>query len=152
MDGQHRETPIIPNEIVPVEFEDGTYLNYGGWVDSIHMFAESRLSHVKYWDENGCVSFQFLSDELLAGLAERGIPVVMRDSIFEREVQAHKDHCWNLAEALGMVVLEDEIDYTQLPPPVPLELMPGDPIEAEVQKAHEHIDAEADYYLKEWGS
>src|SRR5690606_16770318 len=116
MDGQRRECPIIPNEVVPVQFGDEV-LQYGGWVDSVHMFPEARLSHAKYYAETGVLSFQFLEADILAALVERGIPLVIRESIFEREVEAHKNYCWDVAEALGQLPCQQVVEQ-----PAPLEL------------------------------
>lgn len=132
-DRERRETPIVPNEIIPVQWEDGTVGQYGGWVDSIHMFSESRLTHVKFWTEDGRLSFQFLEQDILAQLAERGLPVVPRTHIYEREVEAHKEHCWAMAEALGQIPVRSMTNCVELE-----------------EHVDELSDAEISYFLEEW--
>lgn len=101
-DGEYKPCPIVPDELITVNLGE-MVLGYGGWIDCVHMFPDPRLNHVKYWDEDNSLQYHFFDQETLAALVEHGIPLAIRDRAFEREVESHKNHCWALAESMGMI-------------------------------------------------
>lgn len=91
---------IVPNKAIAIESIDGAVYLYGGWVDSVHIFHDHRLDHVKYWDADREVfNYHFLGKATLDALVDLGIPEVPRKSkVYESEVEAHKDYCWTIIE------------------------------------------------------
>lgn len=135
----HEKCPIEPDKAIRYVFgpDEDDYLLIAPSHDSIVMFPDPKYNHVRYFDmDEGEMRMVWLPPEVLADLFDAGIPHTKRDSISECEYEAYLEFTGKLA------MHEVEIE--------PLALEAGDPIEAEVQKAHQHIDAELDYYLKEW--
>lgn len=57
--------------------------------DSIHIFDDDRMDHVKYWDEEKkCIVYQYLGSTVLEFLSEQGLPCVPRDSITPQEYES----------------------------------------------------------------
>lgn len=138
----HEKCPIEPDTAIRYVFgpDEDDYLLIAPSHDSIVVFPDSRYNHVRYYDaEEGQMRMVWLPPEVLADLFDSGIPHTKRDSISECEYDGYLASIGRLAMD-GVEIVEVE----QLALPV------GDPIEAEMQKAHEHFDTELDYYLREW--
>lgn len=131
--------PIEPDKAIRYVFgpDEDDYLLIAPSHDSIVMFPDPKYNHLRYFDaEEEAMRMVWLPAEALADLYDAGIPHTKRNSISQCEYEGYQSF-------LGAAALQGvEIE--------PLALEAGDPIDAEVQKAHEHIDAELDYYLKEW--
>lgn len=145
-DGDHKECPIIPNNAIRLNYgeDEDDNLMVAASHDSIQMFPDPRYTHLRYWDHRDqSLKAVWLAQEVLADLMDAGIPITIRESITESEYECFEHYLGQISTA----AIAEIIDIDE----APLELMPGDPIEAEVQKAHEHLEAELNYFLKEWG-
>ena len=142
-DGEHKDCPIIPNQMVRIPYgeDDEEALLVAPSHDSVQIFPDSRYNHLRYFNhEEGALQAIFLPAEILAQLVEvHGIPMSKRESITEGEVECYEYWLGKIA-SLGYSLLEETNTVE------PSE----DFIEAEVQRAHEHIDAELDFYIREW--
>lgn len=137
MDGERKECPIEPDKAIRFRYGDDEddYLLIAPSHDSIVVFPDSKYNHVRYYDaDEGQMRMVWLPAEVLADLFDSGIPHTKRESISQCEYEGY-------LASIGRAALSG-VEQLALPP--------GDPIEAEVQKAHDHFDAELDYYLKEW--
>ena len=131
----NEDCPIIPNEVFRLRYGDNEkdYWIVAPTHDSIVSFPDPRYNHLRYNDtEEQTVNMLFLPLVVLDKLEEGGIPITMRESITEHEYELYNEHI--AKTAMNVVEVEEVID----------------PVEAEVQKAHEHLDEEINYYLKEW--
>lgn len=140
MDGERKECPIVPDKIVKLNIA-GTELIIAPSHDSIQLFPDSRLSYLRYFDTSeGQIRMVWLPQDVLADLFDMGIPHTIRESITESEYEGYQTY-------LGRLSLRDmEVEEVE-----PLALPPGDPIDAEVQRATQNLDAEINYYLGEEG-
>ena len=129
---EHEKCPIEPDEALRFTYgpEEDDYLLIAASHDSIIMFPDSKYNHLRYYDyEEGAMRMVFLPPEALADLYDAGIPHTKRNSISQCEYEGWQDY-------MGRVAM-NEVEI--------------DPIDAEVQKAHQTLDAELDYYLHhEW--
>ncbi len=135
----HEKCPIEPDTAIRYVFgpDEDDYLLIAASHDSIQLFPDSKYNHLRYYDaDEPGMRTVWLPHEALADLHDMSVPHTKRNSISECEYEAYLE----FAGKLAMHQVEVE----------PLALEAGDPIEAEIQKAHQHIDAELDYYLKEW--
>lgn len=141
-DGEHKPCPIVPSDVIRLRYgeDDDDVLHVAATHDSVQMFPDPRYNYLRYYDvDDRNIIAVFLAQNVLAELVEGGIPLCIRNSITEGEVEVYEHHLGRIATtAVGM-----------LAPDAPLELMPGDPIDAEVQKATAHLDDELRYYLGE---
>lgn len=144
MDGKRKDCPIVPAESIRVNLneDEEDYIIVSATHDTIQSFSENKYDYLRYYDaDTGELKAFWFPADLLADLYDAGIPLTKRESITILEYQLY-------CKQVGRLGLEDVVDVEEIEEP--LALMPGDPIDAEVQKAHEHIDAELSYYLKEW--
>ena len=143
MDGERKECPIIPDMAIHVKYGDDedNYLLVAPSHDTIQLFPDSRYNHLKYFDPaEGGLRPIWLPAHVLADLHDMGIPHTRRESITECEYEAYQTYMGRLA---GHVVEVEEVGQLALPA--------GDPIDAEVQKASQNLDAEIEFYLgHEW--
>lgn len=143
-DGEHKECPVVPNNIIRLRYGEGEdeALHVAATHDSVQMFPDPRYNYLRYYDtDTKNIIAVFLGQNVLADLVENGIPLSIRESITEGEVETYEHHIGKVAAAgMAMIAPVDE----------PLALGPGDPIDAEVQKAHEHFDAELSWFMGEW--
>jgi len=156
-DGEHKECPVVPDQLLTanVKLPNGEYeeIQVAKGCDVIYMFPDSRANYLQYIDnKRQIIDRRFLGHTALAVFHDYGIPVSFRTDITESEIDAHKNHCFEVAmyEVPEMYMAWTQEFDPGTPPEVPKELMPGDPIEAEVQKAHEHFDAELSWFMGEW--
>lgn len=139
MDGERKECPIEPDKIVKVNI-GGMELIVAPSHDSIQLFPDSRFSYLRYFDTpEGEIRMVWLPQDVLADLYDMGIPHTIRESITESEYEGYQTYLSRLSLRDVEVVEE------------PLALPPGDPIDAEVQRATQNLDAEINYYLGEEG-
>jgi hypothetical protein len=140
MDGERKECPIEPDKIVKLNIA-GTELIIAPSHDSIQLFPDSRYSYLRYYDTpEGQIRMVWLPQDVLADLFDMGIPHTVRESITESEYEGYQTYLSRLS------MRDVEVEEVE----EPLALPAGDPIDAEVQKAHEHLDDEIAYYFKEW--
>lgn len=148
-DGEHKDCPVVPNDVIRLRYgeTDDDVLHVAATHDSVQMFPDPRYNYLRYYDvDDRNIIAVFLAQNVLAELVEGGIPLCIRNSITEGEVEVYEHHIGKLATAAaGMMNCIDLEEATD----APLELMPGDPIDAEVQKATAHLDEELRYYLGE---
>ncbi len=140
MDGERKECPIEPDNAIRYHYGEGEddYLLIAPSHDSIVIFPDSKYNHLRFYDaDEGHMRTVWLPAHVLADLHDMGIPHTKRESITECEYEAYQQFLGRLA---GHTV---EVE--------PLALPPGDPIDAEVQKAHDHLDAEWRYIQGEPG-
>lgn len=141
MDGERKECPIVPDKIVRLNIA-GTELIIAPSHDSIQLFPDSRYSYLRYFDTpEGQIRMVWLPQDVLADLYDMGIPHTIRESITESEYEGYQTYLSRLS--LRDVEVEEVEEQLALPP--------GDPIDAEVQKAHDHLDAEWRYIQGEPG-
>jgi len=143
MDGERKECPIEPDNAVRYFYgeDEDDYLLIAPSHDSINIFPDSKYNHLRYYDaDEGQMRTVWLPAHVLADLHDMGIPHTKRDSITECEYEAYQSYLGRLA---GNVVEVEEVEQLALPP--------GDPIDAEVQRATQNLDAEINYYLGEEG-
>lgn len=144
MDGERKECPIVPDNAVRYFYgeDEDDYLLIAPSHDSINIFPDSKYNHLRYYDgdeeQMRCV---FLPAHVLADLHDMGIPHTRRDSITQCEYIAYQEYLGRLA---GHTVAVEEVEE-------PLALPPGDPIDAEVQKAHDSFDQAWNYFRDEPG-
>jgi len=153
-DGEHKECPIIPDQLLTANIRlpngEQETIQVAKGVDVIYMFPDSRLNYLQYVDnERNMIDRRFLGHLVLATLHDYGIPVAFREDVNESEVEAHKNHCFEVAEYEVPEIYNAWVE-AGTPPPVPRELMPGDPIDAQVQSAMQNFDAEAQWFPQEW--
>lgn len=141
MDGERKECPIEPDKIVRINI-GGDELIVAPSHDSIQLFPDSRYSYLRYFDTpEGEIRMVWLPQHVLADLFDMGIPHTIRESITESEYEGYQTYISRLA------MREVEVEEV----PEPLALPPGDPIDAEVQKAMQQFDKEWEYYRDEPG-
>lgn len=124
--------PIVPNEAIRFNFGESEEESFivAASHDSVQMFSDPRYTHLRYFDgQEGELRILWLPEEVIAQLVEMGIPVTIRESITETEHECYQTY-------LGKVSTAQIVEI--------------DPIESEVERAHQHFDAELDYFLKEW--
>lgn len=131
--------PIIPTFSIKVLIDDENYLLVSPTHDTIQVFPEMEYNYLRYYDAQTLeMKAYFFDNEVLADLFDEGIPVTRRESITEEEYNLY-------AKQMGKQALSI-IEVDEVP-----ELMPGDPIDTEVQKAHEHLEEELDYLFNHGG-
>lgn len=141
MDGERKECPIEADKIVKLNI-GAEELIIAPSHDSIQLFPDSRYSYLRYFDTpEGEIRMVWLPQDVLADLFDMGIPHTIRESITESEYEGYQTYLSRLAMR--------EVEVEEVPEPLALEA--GDPIDAEVQKATQSLDAELDYYLGEPG-
>lgn len=127
MDGEHRDCPIVPDETIRLNLSNNDYLLIAAHADSIQMFPDPDLTHLRYYDnDDKQLKAIWLPEDILAELLDRGIPLTMRESITESEMEAY-------AQYMGKIALASQIAV--------------DPVEQEIA----HLDAEIDYYFGHGG-
>lgn len=148
-DGEHKgkKVEVVPNSAIRLNYGEGEddCLMVSASHDLIVRFVEPQYNYLRYFDpHNMNIIAVFLGHEVLADLMDAGIPATnIREQMLEGEMEAYEHHLGKLAMAAAQTVLDEAPEQLALPP--------GDQIEAEVQSLTAHLDAEADYYLKEWG-
>lgn len=103
-DGERRECPIVENKCIELSFGLGHVL-VSASCDSIQMFPEPAYTHLRLFD-NGFMKALFLDEEIMADLADMGIPVTIRDSITESEHEGYM----NFMQQKARAELDDELD------------------------------------------
>lgn len=125
----------MPTEAVRVNLDpddEDNYLIVCATHDSVMLFPDPEFDYLRYYDSQDKEQKAYwLPKDILYALLKHGIPPTERESITEDEYQCY-------LRTVGKLAIED------------VEVIEVDVIEAEVQKAHQTIDAELDYYLKEW--
>lgn len=154
-DGEHKgkKVEVVPNSSITYRVgpdeDDMLYISPSH--DSVQRFVEPKYNYLRYYSPQTMqIVAVFLGHEVLADLMDEGIPASeIRDKISEGEMEAYEHWCGRMAVAattmMNCIEVEEAMDEQ-----APLELMPGDPIEAEVQKAHEHFDGELEWFFGEW--
>lgn len=152
-DGEHKDkkVEVIPNEAIRLNYGEGEddHLTVTASHDIIVRFVEPKYNYLRYFDPNQMnIIAVFLGHEVLANLMDAGIPVTnIRERMLEGEMEAYEHHIAKIAMA-GMGMLEEAYDPGT---PPPYELMPGDPIDPEVQKAHQELEhGGLEWFLGEW--
>lgn len=155
MDGErrNRKVEVVPNSAIRLNYGEGEddHLMISASHDLIVRFVEAQYNYLRYYDPGTMqIIAVFLGHDVLADLMDEGIPVTkIREKITEGEMEAYEHHLGKLAiAAQGMIEVEEFDPGT---PPVPLELMPGDPIDAQIQSATANLDAELDYLFGHGG-
>lgn len=125
----NEDCPIVPSEAIRFSFGDEQEFLVAASHDSIQVFPDPKYTHLRYFDsQEGELRILWLPEEVLTQLIEMGIPVTVRESITEVEHSCYERY-------LGQVSMAAIVEV--------------DPIEAEMERVHEHFDAELDYFLKE---
>ena len=128
-DGERRECPIVPTEAINLRYGEGEedYLAVSATHDSIQMFPDPRYTYLRYWNHiTNEMQACFLAEEVMADLADGGIPVTIRDSITELEHNLYENH-------VGRILAAQVVEVEEVPETL--------------------TDAEIDYYLNhEWGN
>lgn len=107
MDGEHYPCPIVENKAARVSLADDEYLVITASHDSIQMFPDPRFTHLRYYDgDDNLMKAMFLPEEVMADLADFGIPVTIRESITEEEHQTWIEWMGRCA----MIGIDAEID------------------------------------------
>lgn len=129
-----REVEIVPDQMGGFEILGKRY-EVSAATDSVIRFVDNKFDYLRYLDpEEHAITLHWLGQAALGSIVAFGIPETrQRKTIQECEYGEYLR--WHNLET----------GETE-----PLALPPGDPIDAEVQKAHEHLDAEIAFYLKEW--
>ena len=126
-DGEHRECPIVPANIVRLRYgeDEDDVLVVSPTHDTIQMFPNPDYTYLRYFNpEQGELVAVWLGQEVLADLVDEGIPLCIRDCITEQEVELYERHLGKIAANF--------IDVEEVPEP--------------------HLsDAEISYFLEEWG-
>lgn len=128
-DGEHRDCPIVPNDVVRLRYGEGEDDNIvvAPSHDAIQMFPDPRYTHLRYWDHtDGQMKAVWLNDQVMADLADAGIPITIRESITDTEHELYERY-------VGQIALATAIEV--------------DPVANEVA----HLDAEIDYYFGHGG-
>lgn len=128
-DGQPRETPIVPDHQIRIRYgeDEDDVLLIAASHDAIQMFPTAEYSHLRYWDpEDSKVKVVWLPQDVLADLADAGIPVTPRETITEAEFEAYNVYC---AQVGGLAVAATE---------------------ASEPEEYHLSDAEIDYFIGEW--
>lgn len=122
--------PIVPNEAIRFSFGEEQDFIVAASHDSVQMFPDPKYTHLRYFDgQEGELRILWLPEEVIEQLVEMGIPVTIRESITEAEHGCYEKY-------LGQVSMAEIVEI--------------DPIEQEMERTHQHFDAELDYFLKEW--
>lgn len=116
-DGEHKECPIIPNNVIRLTYGEGPddVLHVAPTHDTVQMFPEPKYNYLRYYDvDTTNIIAVFLGQNVLAELVEGGIPLCIRDSITEGEVEVYEHHVGKIAAA-GMAMIEpvEEPQLTQ---------------------------------------
>lgn len=154
-DGEHKgkKVEVVPNECIRLKYgeEEGEHLTVSASHDAVVRFVEPQYNYLRYFDASTeQIIAVFLAAHILADLMDFGIPATeLRNKITEGEMEAYQHHLGQIAME-GVSILEEAYD-PGTPPPVPLELMPGDPIDAAIQSAHDEIEhGGLEWFLGEW--
>lgn len=126
MDGEHRECPIVPNNVIRVRFgeNDEDCLLIAPSHDSIQIFPDSKYNHLRYYDsDEQALRAVWLASHVLADLHDMGIPHTSRESVTESEHEAYMQYLSQIAiETTGVEVdpveeamanLDEEWKYLQ---------------------------------------
>jgi hypothetical protein len=128
MDGKRRECPIVPDQAITFSFgeEDEQSFMVAASHDSIQMFPDPKYTHLRYFDAQAeSMRVVWLPENVLADLADMGIPVTIRESITQSEYECYERY-------LGQVSAAQVIEVEEVPETL--------------------TDAEIQFYLDEWGN
>lgn len=95
MDGDRKECPITPDNVIRVRFGDDEddCLLIAPSHDSIQVFPESKYNHLRYYDPNEqALRAVWLAAHVLADLHDMGVPHTKRESITESEYGAYMQY------------------------------------------------------------
>ena len=113
-DGEHRECPIVPNEIIRLRYGEGEddMLRVAPTHDTIQMFPDPQYNYLRYYDaEQEQMIAVFLAHEILADLVDGGIPLCIRGSITEAEVEIYETH---VGKMVASCIEIEEVQEPQL--------------------------------------
>lgn len=111
MDGKKRECPIVPDQAITFSFgeEDEQSFMVAASHDSIQMFPDPKYTHLRYFDAQAeSMRVVWLPENVLADLADMGIPVTIRESITQSEYECYERY-------LGQVSAAQVIEVEEVP-------------------------------------
>lgn len=118
---EFRETPIVPSEVFKLTFGDGEgeHLLICASHDSVQMFPDERLNHLRYYDNTTDeLKAIWLDGDILTKLVEAGIPITLRETITEGEHECYKTYlgrlsmsCVEVEEVPEVHLTDAEIEY-----------------------------------------
>lgn len=137
MDGE-RKVDIVPDQTISVRVGERIY-EVSPATDCVIRFIEPQYDYLRYLDlEEQAITLHWLGQAALGSLVGLGIPDT-RTRQKMQECEYNQYLAWHGLES-GLVVPDEQ-----------LALPPGYPIDAEVQKASQNLDAEIEFYLNhEW--
>lgn len=128
-DGERRECPIVPTTAINLRYgeSENDYLAVSATHDSIQMFPDPRYTYLRYWNHlTNEMQACFLSEDVMADLADGGIPVTIRESITELEHNLYENH-------IGKILAAQVVEVEEVP--------------------EYHLeDSEINFFMEEWGA
>lgn len=126
---ERKECPIVPTEAINLRYGEGEedYLAVSATHDSIQMFPDPRYTYLRYWNHlTNEMQACFLSEDVMADLADGGIPVTIRESITELEHNLYENH-------IGKILAAQVVEVEEVP--------------------EYHLeDSEINFFMEEWGA
>lgn len=135
------EIEIVPDQMGGFEINGRRY-EVSAATDSVVRFVDPELDYLRYLDpEEHAITLHWLGQSALAAIVGFGIPET-RKRLTIQECEYGEYLAWQ-ERASGLVTPNEQ-----------LALPPGDPIDAEVQRATQNFDAEWTYLQGEegWGA